>query len=589
MIGRLVRHLCCILPFLFFVTFSASADSVGLPDSTTVDQSTHDNLNGNANIQVGNADVANGNPVPVSDAGGTLTVDGALTCNAGTDLNTSALATSANQSTIIGHVDGIEGLLTTIESNQLADNHQVTCNAGTDLDTSALALESGGNLDTIAGVVRNEATTGSGIQSGVLGLAQYVASPPAFFSDTIAALRLDDNGQLMVGGTVSASVTGSVSIAGSDPGGCTLISANGGTATLNWMSGGGGNTVGVYLNSSFDSGDTIVFEQSVDSGTTWISINALDYEAGDGVPLSSVSGDSTSRIFIIPHVLPYANYRVRATAFNSSFCVDIKIAGLTSTTTTLPIAPGANLIGGATSYIGSSVADGGAGNISSATQRIAVATDDVNLSAMKSSLDTLDSVDYAKESGGNLDAIAASLAAIDEITDSLHTVYTGFLGVLYTEQLAQGTSLDTLTGAVSGSEFQADIVSSALPSGAATAANQSIIADYLSGLTSPLTDTCATWSTSDGNIIAAPGSGDHIYVHHISVQNSDDTNDVKFQIRKGSAGARVRDWTLTPYQAIEINLNHPIDIGDNVALYYDYEAGTTPDLQICVQYEIVTP
>jgi hypothetical protein len=44
-------------------------------DSVEVLQATHDNLNVNANIQVGDADVANGNPVPVSDAGGSLTVD----------------------------------------------------------------------------------------------------------------------------------------------------------------------------------------------------------------------------------------------------------------------------------------------------------------------------------------------------------------------------------------------------------------------------------------------------------------------------------------------------------------------------------
>lgn len=44
-------------------------------DSVEVLQATHDNLNANANIQVGNADVANGNPVPVSDAGASLTVD----------------------------------------------------------------------------------------------------------------------------------------------------------------------------------------------------------------------------------------------------------------------------------------------------------------------------------------------------------------------------------------------------------------------------------------------------------------------------------------------------------------------------------
>jgi hypothetical protein len=44
-------------------------------DSVEVLQATHDNLNANANLQVGDVDVANGNPVPVSDAGGSLTVD----------------------------------------------------------------------------------------------------------------------------------------------------------------------------------------------------------------------------------------------------------------------------------------------------------------------------------------------------------------------------------------------------------------------------------------------------------------------------------------------------------------------------------
>lgn len=40
-----------------------------------ISQSTPDDLNANANMQVNDTDVANGNPVPVSDAGGALTVD----------------------------------------------------------------------------------------------------------------------------------------------------------------------------------------------------------------------------------------------------------------------------------------------------------------------------------------------------------------------------------------------------------------------------------------------------------------------------------------------------------------------------------
>jgi len=47
-------------------------------------QDTADDLNCNANLQVADADVGNGNPVPVSDAGGSLTVDGTVTADAGT-------------------------------------------------------------------------------------------------------------------------------------------------------------------------------------------------------------------------------------------------------------------------------------------------------------------------------------------------------------------------------------------------------------------------------------------------------------------------------------------------------------------------
>lgn len=52
-------------------------------DSVEVLQATHDNLNANANIQVGDADVSNSNPVPISDAGGSITVDGTVTANQG--------------------------------------------------------------------------------------------------------------------------------------------------------------------------------------------------------------------------------------------------------------------------------------------------------------------------------------------------------------------------------------------------------------------------------------------------------------------------------------------------------------------------
>lgn len=47
-------------------------------DSIEARQSIHDNFNSNSNIQVGNADVSELNPVPVSDGGGSITVDGTI-------------------------------------------------------------------------------------------------------------------------------------------------------------------------------------------------------------------------------------------------------------------------------------------------------------------------------------------------------------------------------------------------------------------------------------------------------------------------------------------------------------------------------
>lgn len=60
--------------------------SVGL-DALLVQQAIHDLLNCNANIQVGDVDVANANPVPVSDAGGSLTVDQATHDNLNVNAN----------------------------------------------------------------------------------------------------------------------------------------------------------------------------------------------------------------------------------------------------------------------------------------------------------------------------------------------------------------------------------------------------------------------------------------------------------------------------------------------------------------------
>ncbi len=49
---------------------------VNIVEMVDVKQDTHDDLNLNANLQVADADVGNANPVPISDADGSLTIDG---------------------------------------------------------------------------------------------------------------------------------------------------------------------------------------------------------------------------------------------------------------------------------------------------------------------------------------------------------------------------------------------------------------------------------------------------------------------------------------------------------------------------------
>jgi hypothetical protein len=106
----------------------------------------------------------------------TVSSDSSLTANAGTNLNTSALAleTGGNLATLAGsitssvqqsnekQINGVAPLMgngiagtgsqrVTIASDNTA--FSVNANAGTNLNTSLLALESGGNLATLAGAI----------------------------------------------------------------------------------------------------------------------------------------------------------------------------------------------------------------------------------------------------------------------------------------------------------------------------------------------------------------------------------------------------------------------------------------------------
>lgn len=79
-------------------------------DSVEARQASHDNLNANANIQVGNTDVSNANPVPVSDAGGSLTVDA-------TDLDIRDLAFATDKVDVSGSSVSVTGTVDVSATN----------------------------------------------------------------------------------------------------------------------------------------------------------------------------------------------------------------------------------------------------------------------------------------------------------------------------------------------------------------------------------------------------------------------------------------------------------------------------------------
>lgn len=107
---------------------------------------------------------------------------------------------------------------------------QVTANAGTNLNTSALALETGGNLATIAGAVLSQTTATSGAK-GVLHLGAVTTSAPTYTTAQLDPLSLDTSGNLRVNCTTGCSSSGGSSLAdeGTFTQGTTSFTAIGGT------------------------------------------------------------------------------------------------------------------------------------------------------------------------------------------------------------------------------------------------------------------------------------------------------------------------------------------------------------------------
>lgn len=102
--------------------------------------------------------VSTTNPLPVSDAGGALTVDGTVTANAGTNLNTSALAleTGGNLATIAGKDFATQTTLAALNGKVTA------CNTGGVVVTSGAITETNSGAIKTAVELIDNAISGAG-------------------------------------------------------------------------------------------------------------------------------------------------------------------------------------------------------------------------------------------------------------------------------------------------------------------------------------------------------------------------------------------------------------------------------------------
>jgi hypothetical protein len=126
---------------------------------------------------------------------------------------------------------------------------------------------------------------------------------------------------------------------------------------------------------------------------------------------------------------------------------------------------------------------------------------EADVEAAVSQLTTLNTVDFATEA--KQDTIITALNSANTSLDNIEAVDFA----TEAKQDTQITHLSTLAGAVSGTEMQVDVISSALPTGAATAANQSTANTSLASIDTKLSSqaTAANQTTANTSLSSIDG------------------------------------------------------------------------------------
>lgn len=192
----------------------------------------------------------------------------------------------------------------------------ITANAGTNLNTSALALESGGNLATIAGKDFATQTTLAAINAKLVS-GTDIGDVTINNASGAAAVNIQDGGNsITIDGSVAITSTDTApatqNITVVDSGSTATVSANGqslitGTATANSTASfslSGQETIRVQVTGTWTG--TLTSEASIDGGTTW---------AGLGIHQGAyTTGSFTANFIGGANVAGATTYRIRATA-----------------------------------------------------------------------------------------------------------------------------------------------------------------------------------------------------------------------------------------------------------------------------------
>lgn len=369
--------------------------------------------------------------VGINDSGNSITVDGTVAVT--------GVATAANQTTVIGHLDGVEGLLTTIDADTGTLAGAV---AGTEVqvDIVSSALPSGASTsakqDTIIGHVDGieallttiDADTSN--LSVVGGGTEATALRVTIANNSTGVLSIDDNGgAITVDGTVTAelSATDNAVLDNID-------------ADLTTLIGHADGIEGILTTIDADTGNIVTSVQTLDDLV--LAEDAAHTTGDKGIMALAVRQDTQADLGADGDYVPLS--------------IDENGA--------LRVSGG----GGGTQYN----VDGALG--STPTGNVLLAKRDDALSALTPVEG--DAIELRVDANG---ALWVTLGTkLDKDNDSI---------LMYANTVKDGSGTDYVPLVDADGHLQLDVLSNALPTGAATSAKQDTVIGHLDGVETTLT------------------------------------------------------------------------------------------------------